>query len=45
LRDEAVDFVALADVPLDASGVREAEIVRRGLPFLEPVWHNAHWQL
>ena len=45
LRDHAVQFVALADVPIDPSGRQEADLVRRGLPFLEPVWHDDHWRL
>ena len=45
LRDHAVRFVALADVPIDPSGTQEADLVRRGLPFLEPVWHDDHWRL
>ena len=45
LRDHAVRFVALADVPIDPSGRQEADLVRRGLPFLEPVWHDEHWRL
>ena len=45
LRDNAVRFVALADAPVDPSARKEAELVRRGLPFLEPVWHDDHWQL
>ena len=27
------------------SAAPEAELVRGGLPFLEPVWHDDHWQL
>jgi hypothetical protein len=45
LRDHAVQFVALADVPVDPSAHQEAALVRNGLPFLEPVWRNAHWRL
>jgi len=45
LRENAVQFVALADGPLDPSGRREADLVRRGLPFLDPVWRDEHWQL
>ena len=45
LRDHAVQFVALADVPVDPSAHPEAALVRDGLPFLEPVWRDAHWQL
>jgi hypothetical protein len=45
LRDQAVRFVALADVEVDPSARQEAEMVRGGLPFLEPVWHDDHWRL
>jgi hypothetical protein len=45
LREHAVQFVALADGPVDPSGRHEADLVRRGLPFLEPFWHDEHWQL
>ena len=45
LLDNAVQFVALADVPIDPAARLEAELVGRGLPFLEPVWHDAHWRL
>jgi hypothetical protein len=45
LRDNAVAFVALADAPPDPSAHAEAELVRRRLPFLEPVWDDEHWQL
>ena len=45
LREHAVQFVALADVPLDPSGVHEARLVRGGLPWLELVWRDEHWQL
>jgi hypothetical protein len=45
LRDNAVAFVALADAPIDPSARAEADLVRRRLPFLEPAWHDAHWQL
>ena len=45
LRDNAVRYVALADAPVDPSAQPEATLVRRGLPFLEPVWHDEHWQL
>ena len=45
LRDHAVRYVALADVPLDPSAEPEAALVRGGLPFLQPLWHDDHWQL
>ena len=45
LLDNAVQFVALADVAVDPSAHLEAELVSGGLPFLEPVWHDEHWRL
>ena len=45
LREHAVQFVALADVPLDPSGALEARLVARRLPFLDPVWRDEHWRL
>jgi hypothetical protein len=45
LRANAVRYVALPDVPMDPAGRREAELVRRAPPFLEPVWADAHWRL
>jgi hypothetical protein len=45
LRDNAVAFVALADTAIDPSARAEAELLRERLPFLEPVWHDEHWQL
>lgn len=45
LRDRAVRFVALADAELDAAGIGEAELIRAGLPYLQPVWHDDHWRL
>lgn len=45
LRDHAVRYVALADAGLDPGGVGEAELVRGGLAYLTPVWHDDQWQL
>jgi hypothetical protein len=45
LDDNAVRFVALADAPIDYSAAREAQLVRDGLPYLRPVWHDAHWRV
>lgn len=45
LLQNGVTWVALPDVPLDASGRAEAALIRAGQPFLRPVWRNAHWQL
>ena len=45
LREHAVRFVALADAPIDPSGVHEARLVGSGLPYLELVWRDRHWRL
>jgi hypothetical protein len=41
----AVAYVALADVALDYAGRDEARLVERGLPYLRPVWRDAHWRV
>jgi fumarate reductase subunit D len=45
LDERAVAFVAVPDVPLDAAGRAEARLIEDGLPFLRPVWHDAHWRV
>lgn len=45
LDDNAVRWVAVADAPLDGAAKAEAALVRRGLPYLRPVWRNEHWRL
>jgi hypothetical protein len=45
LDGNAVAYVALPDAPLDPSGRAEARLVRSGLAYLEPVWHDAHWRV
>jgi hypothetical protein len=45
LDDNAVRFVALANAPIDYSAAREAQLVRDGLPYLRPVWHDSHWRV
>ncbi|HEX4807105.1 MAG TPA: hypothetical protein VFU94_14495 [Conexibacter sp.] len=45
LRANAVRWVALPDVPLDFSAQPEARLIRRGLPYLRPLWRGAHWRL
>lgn len=45
LLDTGVALVALPDVPLDPSAVREAAILRNGQPWLVPVWSDAHWRV
>ena len=43
LIDEGVAYVALADAPIDTTGLQEAALVRGGLPYLNEVWSNADW--
>lgn len=45
LGERAVAYVALPDVPLDYSARAEARLIARGLPYLRPVWRNAHWRV
>jgi hypothetical protein len=45
LRRNAVRWVAVPDVPLDPAGREEAALARSGVPFLRPVWRDAHWQV
>ncbi len=41
----AVRYVALSDAPLDGSSIREATLIRGGLPFLRPVLRSTHWRV
>jgi hypothetical protein len=45
LVNNGVRFVALPDAKLDYAGKLEGQLVRRGVPELVPVWHNAHWRV
>jgi len=45
LRRNSVRHVAVPDVALDRSGRAEARLIANGLPFLKPVWRNAHWRV
>lgn len=45
LRENGVRYVALPDVTLDHSAQAEARLVRGGLPYLRPVWRDAHWRV
>jgi hypothetical protein len=45
LRTNGVAYVALPDAQLDDSSLRERNLLLRGLPYLEPVWSNAHWKV
>ena len=43
LIDEGVAYVALADAPIDSTGLQEAALVRSGLPYLQEVWSSEDW--
>jgi hypothetical protein len=45
LLDNGVRFVALSNARLDYSAGVEAYLVRRGVPGLRPVWHDADWRV
>jgi hypothetical protein len=45
LRQLAVHFVAVPDVPLDSSALQEAALIERGLPYLREVWRSRHWRV
>jgi hypothetical protein len=45
LKSEGVHYVALPDVALDPTGRAEAKLIRRGLPFLRPVFRDPHWRV
>ena len=45
LRREGVRYVALPDVALDPTGRAEARLIRRGMPFLRPVFGDRHWRI
>jgi hypothetical protein len=38
-----VTHVALPDTLLDTSSLAEGALIRAGLPYLRPVWHDTHW--
>jgi hypothetical protein len=45
LDDNAISYVALSQGPYDWSAPEEVALVRRGLPYLHPVWSNQTWIL
>jgi hypothetical protein len=45
LEQNAVEYVALPNVPLDDSSVVERQILVSGPPYLTPVWSNANWRV
>ena len=44
LTENGVEYVALPDARLDDSSLGERALLERGLPYLERVWRDAHWQ-
>ncbi len=45
LQERGVTYVALADADPDYLAEDEDELIRGGLPYLDPVWSNEHWRL
>jgi hypothetical protein len=41
----AVRYVAVPHGPLDYAAELEAALIRRGLPYLRPVWRSHHWKV
>jgi hypothetical protein len=45
LTDNAVQYVAVPDAELTRFGKDELALISTNLPYLRPVWRNAHWTL
>jgi hypothetical protein len=45
LREEAITYVALPDVPLDPSSSDEGRLIRAGLAYLSEVSSSRHWRI
>jgi hypothetical protein len=45
LTENGVKYVALPDARLDDSSNGERALLLRGLPYLQPAWHDAHWRV
>lgn len=45
LRDNAVQYAAVPDGDWGWAGEDEARLIRHGLPYLQRIWGNEHWQL
>jgi hypothetical protein len=45
LTENGVKYVALPATRLDSSSVAEAKLLNGNLPYLQPVWHDAHWRV
>jgi hypothetical protein len=41
----SVSLVALPNVPIDFGGDAEADLLTHPPPYLQPVWHDANWQV
>ncbi len=45
LHEQAVDYVALPDTPLDPSSAQEGRLIDGGLPYLREVFASRHWRI
>ncbi len=45
LTTNGVAYVALPDARLDDASLAERALIEQGLPYLKPVWHDAHWRV
>jgi hypothetical protein len=45
LLQRGITYVALPNVELDPSAVAEDKLLRGGLPYLAPVWHDQNWRV
>ncbi|HTZ44023.1 MAG TPA: hypothetical protein VMB79_09175, partial [Jatrophihabitans sp.] len=45
LTNNAVQYVAMPDAELTKYGRDEGALIQAGLPYLRPIWRNAHWTL
>ncbi len=45
LTDNAVQYVAVPDAELTRYGRNELALISTNLPYLNPIWRNAHWTL
>jgi hypothetical protein len=45
LADNAIAYVAIPDVRLDAAGQAERKLIAGGLPFLHELWQSRDWRL
>lgn len=41
----AISYIAVADAKLDYIAEDEVALIDRGLPYLRPIWRDAHWTL